>query len=404
MKDVLEYIEKDVSTVVELQEGLVSCPALSPENGGDGEEKKAQFLLSYLDALEIPHIENYPAPDERVSSGSRPNIVAVVPGRDSSRTMWIVSHMDVVPPGDMSLWKTDPYILVQEGDLLYGRGVEDNNQGIVSSILTAKAFVKNGVKPKINLGILLVSDEETGNKYGLEFLFRRHREIFGERDQFLIPDFGTKDSSMIEIAEKGMLWLRVEIVGRQCHASTPEKGINTLVATSAFIGELRDLYSIFDKKDHLFSPPSSTFEPTRKEENVPNINTIPGKDVFYLDCRVLPCYSIEDVMGKIKEIGGRVESSYGVKISYKIIHSESSPPTPKDHPLVEELRSAIKKIYGVDAMVQGVGGGTVAVYPRKNNYPAVVWATLLGYAHQPNECASIKNTIKDAMVMATLLH
>ncbi len=401
---IFEYIESQQDEVIYLQRELVCRPALSPENGGKGEEEKAQFLLSYLKTIGIPKFNIYRAKDPRVPCGYRPNIAAILPGRDAKRTLWIVSHLDVVPPGDMGLWDTDPFTLFQEGDLLYGRGVEDNNQGIVSSIIAAKAFIHTNVTPKINLGILLVADEETGNKYGLEFLFNNHRDIFEGGDEFLIPDFGSKESDMIEIAEKGMLWLRVEVIGRQCHASTPDKGKNSLVASSAFILELRKLYSVFPQKDSLFSPPYSTFEATRKEENVPNINTIPGKDVFYLDCRILPRYKIKEVINIIEDIGRDIKKKYGVDIKYEVVHSESSPPTSREDPLVKKLQQAVKKIYGVVPTPRGVGGGTVAVYPRKHRFSAAVWSTILGYAHQPNECSSIKNTLNDAKVMVSLLH
>ncbi len=399
-----DYIDNQTDEVIHLQRELVSRPALSPENGGEGEEEKANFLFSYLKDLGISNLEIYRALDNRVPSGHRPNIVAILPGRDTKRTLWIVSHMDVVPAGDITLWKTDPFVLFHEGDLIYGRGVEDNNQGIVSSLIAARAFIKMEELPAINLGILLVADEETGNKYGLEFLFHNHRDLFGEEDEFLIPDFGTSNSDFIEISEKGMLWLRIEIEGKQCHASTPEKGKNTLVASSAFIMELRRLYSMFSKEDPLFSPPYSTFEPTRKEQNVPNINTIPGKDVFYMDCRILPSYDIEEIISAIENLGKAIKEEYGVQIRYQVVHRESSPPTSPDAPLIKRLRDSIEEVYGVKAKLQGVGGGTVAVYPRKNGFSAAVWSTILGYAHQPNECSSIKNTLNDSKVMVRLLH
>jgi succinyl-diaminopimelate desuccinylase len=51
----------------------------------------------------------------------------------------------------------------------------------------------------------------------------------------------------------------------------------------------------------------------------------------------------------------------------------------------------------------GVGGGTVAAIIRRKGLEAAVWATLLGKAHQPNECASISSTLNDAKVMGHLL-
>ncbi|MCG6537839.1 MAG: peptidase dimerization domain-containing protein, partial [Syntrophales bacterium LBB04] len=94
--------------------------------------------------------------------------------------------------------------------------------------------------------------------------------------------------TLIEVAEKSLLWLRFTLSGKQCHASRPDLGINTLRATAQLILTLEKLRSFFNKKDRCFDIPISTFEPTLKEANVPNINTIPGQDIFCLDCRVLP--------------------------------------------------------------------------------------------------------------------
>jgi len=70
---------------------------------------------------------------------------------------------------------------------------------------------------------------------------------------------------MIEVAEKSILWLKVRTLGKQAHGSTPEKGINSFKAASFLITELQQLYKTFGKKEQLFSPPISTFEPTKKK-------------------------------------------------------------------------------------------------------------------------------------------
>jgi succinyl-diaminopimelate desuccinylase len=57
----------------------------------------------------------------------------------------------------------------------------------------------------------------------------------------------------------------------------------------------------------------------------------------------------------------------------------------------------------VEAKPQGIGGGTVAAFLRRKGYDAVVWSTIMNFAHQPNEQASISHTLKDAQVMACLL-
>ncbi|MDY7000547.1 MAG: M20 family metallo-hydrolase [Thermodesulfobacteriota bacterium] len=405
MKDkIFEHLDAGRDTVIELQERLVALPALGPDNNGQGEKDKADFLLDYLRQLGVPEIREMPAPDPRVACGFRPNIAARIPGQNPDKTFWIISHTDIVPPGDLGLWQTDPYVLKVEDDTLYGRGVEDNHQGIVSSLLLAKALLDLDVTPPLGLGLLLVSDEETGSRYGLDFVVKNHGNLFRENDLFLVPDFGVPDSTMIEVAEKSMLWLKISVYGKQCHASTPEEGINSLTAASAFVLKLRGLYEDYTNKNSLFSPPGSTFEATKKEANVPNVNTIPGLDVFYLDCRVLPEYELSDVMRTIAEYGREISGSYGVRIEYEAVQKvPAAPPTDPKSEIVARLAAGIEHVYGVTANPMGVGGGTVAAFLRREGYPTAVWATCVPNAHQPNERSLISTQINDAKVMARVL-
>jgi len=402
-QQIFNYLDKQAETAVSLQREMVAIPALGPENNGQGEALKAEFLLTYLKQLGLTDIRELPAEDSRVDGGRRPNLAAILPGSDPKQTLWIISHLDVVPPGESELWGTDPFRLHQDGDLIYGRGVEDNQHGLVASVLALQALLQTSAKPRCNLGLLFVADEETGNRYGLDFVFREHSDLFQPKDRFLVPDFGTPDSTLLEIAEKSLLWLRFTVAGRQCHGSTPDKGLNSLLIASELILRLRGLYDRFEASDDKFSPPWSTFEATKKEANVPNINTIPGKDIFYLDCRVLPRYDIQEVLQAARSLADEVAQKHGTEISIDIVHQESSPETPADAPLVTEIVQAVAEVYAVKAIPKGIGGGTVAAYPRKQGYPAAVWATLFGNAHQPNEYTSIHNMLNDAKVMTRLV-
>lgn len=404
LKRILNNISEMSQTVVDIQDRLVSIPALGPDNGGQGEVEKAEYLKEYLRSISITDIRDFNAPDDSVSCGYRPNVVAVIPGKNKDKTLWTIGHLDVVPPGDLSLWNTDPYELVRDGDLIYGRGVEDNHQGMVSSILAAKAFIELGIEPDVNYGLIFVADEETGSKYGLDFLVREHEDIFSKQDMFLVPDFGDKTSSMVEIAEKSMFWLKVEVTGKQCHASTPGQGVNSFVASSALVLRIHDLYKEFAGTNPLFDPEISTFEPTKKEANVENVNTIPGRDVFYVDCRVLPQYDLDDIFARIQEYGAEVEKEYKVTVAFDFVMKEqAAPATPVDSELVVKISEAIKDIYPVEPKPVGIGGGTVAAFLRRKGYHAVVWSTLMHNAHQPNEVSSISYTINDAKVIAKVL-
>jgi succinyl-diaminopimelate desuccinylase len=396
-----EKIGQYRSDMVEMQRSLTAIPALAPENGGEGEFRRAALMKQYLDQLHLDELLEVNCPDDRVPAGHRPNLIARILGRDSSRTVWVMSHLDVVPPGERGLWHSEPFELRVDGDTLYGRGVEDNQQGIVSSYFAAKALRDLGLEPQYNIGLVFVSDEETGSRMGLQYVLEKRGDLFRPDDLIIVPDAGDPDGTMIEVAEKSILWLRFHTFGKQCHASTPEEGRNAFKAACYLAVRLQELYKVFPKRDELFSPPISTFEPTKKEANVPNVNTIPGEDVFYYDCRVLPCYQLEEVEKWIAGRAREVEKEFGVRIEISSPQRlQAAPATPGDAPVVRAIQQAVRDLRGKEAKPKGIGGGTVAAHFRLRGLPAAVWSTLEGAAHQPNEFCRLGNIVADAQVFA----
>ncbi|RKY15274.1 MAG: diaminopimelate aminotransferase [Planctomycetota bacterium] len=387
---------------VELASRLVSFEAVPPESGGQGEYEKARFLWEYLKERRLGDLRWYEAKDERVSSGVRPSIVLSV-GEGSPR-LWIMSHLDVVPAGARELWETDPFKAVVKDGRIYGRGAEDNNQAIVSSVMALRAVREAGFAPRIPVRLLFVADEETGSNYGLKFLLREHN-LFGEGDLVLVPDGGAPDGTMIEVAEKTIAWLRFKVLGKQSHGSRPDRGVNAARASAYLITSLDEaLHRAFPQKNALFAPPESTFEPTKHEANVDNINTIPGEEVFYFDCRILPEVGIEEFEAVVRRVCVDIEKRFGVRVEWDYRQRQvAAPPTPEDAPIVLMLKEAVKEVYGVEAKAMGIGGGTVAAILRDAGIPAAVWAKLEETAHQPNEFCVIENLLGDAKVMAYLM-
>ena len=141
LKDLLSKISEYKEYAVEIETGLTAIPALDPTSGGEGEYDKAVWLEGELKKLKFDELYRIDAPQATAKNGVRPNIIAKYYGENKNKTLWIMTHLDVVPPGERSLWKTDPYKVHREGDKIYGRGVEDNQQGLVSSLLCVKAFM-----------------------------------------------------------------------------------------------------------------------------------------------------------------------------------------------------------------------------------------------------------------------
>ncbi|HNT32129.1 MAG TPA: M20 family metallo-hydrolase [Candidatus Aminicenantes bacterium] len=389
--------------MIDLQIKLASIPAISPASGGEGEARKADFLIAYLRESGITDIQVIRAPDLDAPAGYRPNIVARYPGRNSARTVWIMTHLDVVPPGEISLWQGDPFKPWVSSGRIYGRGVEDNQQGLVASIFALKAFHDLGLAPASNVGLAIVADEETGSSKGIPHVLK-NSDAFRKGDLIIVPDAGSPDGTEIEVAEKSVLWLKIKILGRQTHGSTPERGINAFKAGAYLAVKLDRLYAAFPEKNPLFVPPVSTFEPTKKDANVPNINTIPGEDVFYMDCRILPHYRLEDVEGRVQAACRSIEKKFGVTITTESMQrAKAAPPTPPGSAVVEALKRAIQAVYQKESRPIGIGGGTVAAYFRREGFEAACWSKIDDTAHQPNEYCLIDNMVGDAKVFAHIM-
>ena len=401
MENIHQFIREQKELVISLQKELTKRPALSPSNNGDGELERANFLLAWMkENFKNASFSQYDCPDEDTSSKIRPNILALWQGVDSSKTFWIISHLDVVPTGDEKLWETPPFTLTQKDeDTLVGRGVEDNQQGIVSSIIMAHALEKFSLQTPYNLALLFVADEETGSKKGLEYLVK-NTDLFKKNDVFLVPDHGIETGTAIEIAEKSVCWIAITVLGKQCHASTPSAGNNALHTSAALILALDELNSLFPEKNSLFSPEISTFSCTKIENNVENINTIPGKQVFCLDARILPEIALDKFDSALKNICDTIAQKYDAKISFEYVQKEeAAPATDGNHPFIQTLMSVIEKNRKIRPYLEGIGGGTVASFLRKEAYPVAVWASLSNQAHRPNEQSSISRTLADSIVM-----
>jgi len=406
---IFSYIENSTDLAIELQTELCKLPAISPENGGEGELDKCEFLESWLKAQGITQLERYDAPDARAKGGVRPNLVATIPGNDDSgksERFWIMSHIDVVPPGEASLWNSDPWKLVVDAarKKIIGRGVEDNQQGLTSSVIAALALIKHGISPSRTVKLLFAADEENGSSYGIKWMLDNHPDLFRKGDLVLIPDSGNEEGSDIQIAEKGHVWLKITTKGLQAHAASPDSGINAYIAGADLTVRLHfGLSEKFSEKDPLFTPDYSTFQPTKKEPNVPNINTVPGEDVFYVDMRILPLHSIDDVLKEIDHIKTEVEKKYGVTITCQVVQRSESPPTSPDSPLIKFLSKNVEEVYKVKTKNVGIGGGTFAAFLRNAGIDCAVWARFGLSAHQPNEFALLDNILGDAKVMALMM-
>ncbi|MBQ3192213.1 MAG: Sapep family Mn(2+)-dependent dipeptidase [Oscillospiraceae bacterium] len=90
---------------------------------------------------------------------------------DQEDLLHILAHLDIVGAGDH--WDTDPFTLVRDGDLIYGRGTDDDKGPAVASLLAMRCIKELGIPLKGNVKLILGTDEESGSK-DLAHYFAKH--------------------------------------------------------------------------------------------------------------------------------------------------------------------------------------------------------------------------------------
>ena len=402
LEDLLSTMEGYRDAMIEEMTAMLRIPAMGPENGGEGESDRARFIEGLLRRCGFQDVETHDALDERVKAKVRPSVIAKRRGA-SERTIWFVSHMDTVSPGDANAWTYPPFDGTVVDGKLYGRGSEDNGQAVISTLFALRAILAIENEPKYSIGAAVVADEEAGSDRGIKHLIEKG--LFGKDDILYVPDSGAPDGSVIEIAEKSIIWLKFVVRGKQVHASAPEKGLNALrVGSALMLAVSEHLYGKYSARDPLFVPQNSTFEPTKRLSNVDNINTVPGEDVFYMDIRLLPQYDVQECIDTVKKVAAMFEERTGAVID---VTSERIDPAGKASSTEGEgavaLRKAIRRVRGLEPTIAGVGGQTCANWFRKMGMDSYVWQTCDEVAHQADEYTHIDNLVDDAKVYVALL-
>ena len=394
-------IDRDTGKVQDFFVRMLRVNAVNPRMGGPGEIDRANLIQSFLEGegFEVSRVD---APDSGCKRGVRPNICTKLEGVDESRTLWFLAHMDTVPEGSAELWNSDPFEPRIEDGKIFARGAEDNGQSLVSSIFALRELMSLGERLPFNVGAWFVADEECGSNYGVKYLLKH--SSFDPGDLIVVPDAGSPNGTNIEIAEKSLLWFKIVTRGKQVHASLPTKGKNAhRLGMKLALALDESLHRRYPKRNDLFDDPSSTFEPTKADSNVPNVNTIPGLDAFYFDCRVLPEYSLDSVLSDIDSSLRDFTLEYGADASLEIVQrDDAGPATSPTSEIAKLVGKAIARMANKQPKFVGIGLRTVGNFFRERGIPTVVWSTVDGVPHEPNEYSRIANLISDTKVFAAM--
>lgn len=185
-------------------------------------------------------------------------------------------HTDVVPVGDASKWLTPPFVLTEQGDLLFGRGVADMKGSLAAMLQMAAQFVKDFPSFSGSLGFLITSGEE-GDHFdlGTPYVMQQLAEQDIKIDYCIVgePSSTNAVGDVIKIGRRGSLSANLTLQGKQGHVAYPHLAENPIHRISAALAELTAIE--WDKGNAYFPP--TTLQITSISSDGHASNIIPGE-------------------------------------------------------------------------------------------------------------------------------
>ncbi|MEM9016715.1 MAG: M20/M25/M40 family metallo-hydrolase [Verrucomicrobiota bacterium] len=163
-------------------------------------------------------------------SEARPNLAArwsAAPENRKHRPLVLSCHLDVVPANPSS-WAHHPFSGHNDGTYLWGRGAIDMKGFAVMALATLMRLRKEDLAIDRDVIFVAVADEEAGTKHGSKWLVENRPDLLGEKPEYVINEVGGftvhQDGRRfypIQVAEKGVAWLRLRFEGKPGHSSLP---------------------------------------------------------------------------------------------------------------------------------------------------------------------------------------
>jgi len=355
--------------IVMLLQDLVRLPTVNRGSRPDtGNELLACDLLrSKLDPAGIEYEVHESAP-------GRGNLIARL-GQAGGQRLLFMSHTDVVPVEDESLWEHPPFSGTIDRDRVYGRGADDDKADVVAHSMALVLLRRAGVRLNGELVCLAAADEESGGTWGAGWIAEHYADRV--RADVAINEGGGSPVRSPQgllypvcLGEKGRLEARITRQGRSGHASVPWRADNPVPVLAEAIQRIAAYEPEIDVSNPYFrqvltalgvkqAPTAEnidriadglegqaalgsllkaasrlTITPTMLEAGVKS-NSIPDRASLTCDVRALPGQDDAFVRQELDHI------LRGLDVSVDVKYTAISNASPGDSPFVDVLRQSL---------------------------------------------------------------
>lgn len=320
---------------VRLLDALVRRPSVTPDDAG------CQSLLA----------ERLAALDFRCETMVFGDVTNLWARRGNASPLFcFAGHTDVVPPGRLDEWSSDPFEPRIDGTLMYGRGTADMKSGLAAMIVAIEEFVLRHPGHRGSIALLITSDEEGRARDGtlkvVETLSARNEPI----DWCVIGEPSSQRTlgDVIRIGRRGSLSGMLTVAGIQGHVAYPELASNPIHRFAPVLAELQAIR--WDDGNEYFPPTS--FQVVNVHADGGAVNVTPGEMTARFNFRYSTEWDHEALRNRVHAILDAHAIDYELDW-----HLSGEPFLTKPGTLIDATASAVEALTGGRPALS-TGGGT----------------------------------------------
>jgi succinyl-diaminopimelate desuccinylase len=356
-----------MSSTLELAQALIARASVTPEDAG------CQGMLA-------ERLEKLGFVIEHLRFGEVDNLWA---RRGTSAPLFaFAGHTDVVPPGPLEAWDSDPFIPTLRNGEMYGRGAADMKSSIAAMVTACERFVTAHPGHTGSIAFLITSDEEGPSVNGtvkvVEQLEGRGEKI----DWCLVGEPSSQEHAgdIIKNGRRGSLNGILTIHGQQGHVAYPQLADNPIHRAAPALAELAAVE--WDNGNAHFPP--TTFQISNIRAGDGTENVIPGTVNVLFNLRFSTESTAESIQTRVEEILKQHDLHYTLK--WKLSGQPFLTPAGA---LVDAARSAIATVTGIDTELSTSGGTSDGRFIAPTGAQVVELGPVNATIHKVNECVKV---------------
>jgi len=352
-----------MNDIIELTKELVARPSVTPEDKG------------CLDLI-IARLEPLGFKVEKMRFGEVDNLW--LRRGTQAPVFCFAGHTDVVPPGSLDQWQSDPFTPTIRDGKLFGRGTADMKGSVAAMCVAVERFVKQYPDHSGSIAFLLTSDEEgpaiNGTVKVIEALQAREEAI----DWCLVgePSSTEQVGDVVKNGRRGSLGARLLVQGKQGHVAYPHLASNPIHKAAFALAELANTQ--WDQGNEFF--PATTLQVSNIHAGIGVTNVIPGELEVLFNFRYSTAVTEVELQGRAEEILKRHNLHYTIDwtLSGKPFLTESGK-------LVTAIREAILATSNITTELSTAGGTSDGRFIAPTGAEVVELGPINATIHQANE-------------------